>query len=139
MEGITLSVYAYLVKRGGPAGTRDVTRGAGLSSTSVASRHLQKLEASGLIQRNEYGDYLVVGKAAVRGYLWLGNSLVPRLLFYSFFFMGALAAETVFVVGTLIGSGSLPDVAFLYLIAVTAVSMILFLLESFSLHKRTGQ
>ena len=139
LEGITLSVYAYLVKKGGPAGTRDVTRGAGLSSTSVAFRHLQKLEALGLIRRNEYGDYVVMEKAAVRGYLWLGKSLVPRLLFYSFFFMGALAAEVVFVLWTLLIGGSYPDIAFLYLIVVTGISMILFLVESFSLHKRAGQ
>ena len=44
LEGNTLTVYAFIVHTDKPVGTRDVTRGASLSSTSVAHRHLQKLE-----------------------------------------------------------------------------------------------
>jgi hypothetical protein len=129
LEGNTLSVYAYLVKEGKPVGTRDVTRGANLSSTSVAYRHLQKLEALGLIQKNEYDDYTVKAKAAVKGHLWLGRNLVPRSLFYSFFFMGALIAEVSSIVATLVAGGPPPDATFIYLVIITAVAMTLFLIE----------
>jgi DNA-binding transcriptional ArsR family regulator len=93
LEGNTLSVYAYIVHAEKPVGTRDVTRGADLSSPSVAHRHLQKLEATGLIEKNQYGDYILKQKANINGHVWVGKNLVPRLMFYSFFFMGAFAAE----------------------------------------------
>jgi len=93
LDGNTLIVYAYVAREGKPVGTRDVTRGACLSSPSVAHRHLTKLEAIGLLEKNEYGDYMLKQKANVSGYVWVGRTLVPRLLFYSFFFVGALSAE----------------------------------------------
>ena len=86
LEGNTLNVYAYIVHADKPVGTRDVTRGANLSSTSVAHRHLQKLEAFGLIEKNAYGDYILKEKTSINGHLWVGKNLVPRLMFYSFFF-----------------------------------------------------
>ena len=43
LEGNTLSVYACIVRADRPMGIRDVTRGAELSSTSVAHHQLQKL------------------------------------------------------------------------------------------------
>jgi predicted transcriptional regulator len=58
-EGTTLIVYSYVVKEGRPVGPRDVMRGVNLSSPSVAYRHLQKLEALGLVMKNEYGEYVV--------------------------------------------------------------------------------
>lgn len=91
LEGNTLTVYAYVVHAAKPVGTRDVTRGANLSSTSVASRHLQKLEEMGLIEKNEYGDYILKEKTNINGHVWVGRNLVPRLMFYSFFFLGAFA------------------------------------------------
>ena len=86
LEGNTLTVYAYIVHVAKPVGTRDVTRGANLSSTSVAHRHLQKLEESGLIEKNDYGDYILKEKTSINGHVWVGKNLVPRLMFYSFFF-----------------------------------------------------
>jgi predicted transcriptional regulator len=54
LEGNTLTVYAYIIRADRPVGTRDVTRGAELSSTSVAHRHLQKLEDLGLIEKDRW-------------------------------------------------------------------------------------
>jgi DNA-binding IclR family transcriptional regulator len=86
LEGNTLSVYAYIVRAGRPVGTRDVTRGADLSSTSVAHHHLQKLEDMELIEKNSFGNYVLKAKASVDGHVWVGKNLVPRLMFYAFFF-----------------------------------------------------
>ena len=51
LTGNTLIVYTYVVGENRPVGTRDVMRGANLSSPSVAHRHLQKLEAMGLLEK----------------------------------------------------------------------------------------
>ena len=137
LEGNTLNVYAYVVHKGKPVGTRDVTRGANLSSTSVAHRHLQKLEELGLLERNQYGDYVLREKTGVRGYVWVGRSLVPRLLFYSFFFMGAFGAEITSIMFSFLVSGSIPNISFIYLTLMTAIAMTLFLYEGTSLNRKS--
>jgi len=137
LEGNTLNVYAYVVHKGKPVGTRDVTRGANLSSTSVAHRHLQKLEELGLLERNQYGDYVLREKTGVRGYVWLGRNLVPRLLFYSFFFMGAFGAEITSIMFSFLVSGSIPNISFIYLTLMTAIAMTLFLYEGTSLNRKS--
>jgi DNA-binding transcriptional ArsR family regulator len=136
LEGNTLTVYAYVVHANKPVGTRDVTRGADLSSPSVAHRHLQKLEDLGLIERNQYGDYVLKEKTGVSGYVWVGRNLVPRLLFYSFFFMGAFGAEIAILVFGFFVFGLVPDISFIYLTAMTAVAMALFLFEGTSLNRK---
>jgi DNA-binding transcriptional ArsR family regulator len=136
LEGNTLNVYAYVVHKGEPVGTRDVTRGANLSSPSVAHRHLQKLEELGLIERNKYGNYTLKEKTSVSGYVWVGRNLVPRLLFYSFFFMGAFAAEVTILVFSFLGFGLVPDASFVYLIIMTAIAMFIFLFEGTSLNRK---
>ncbi|MCL2358473.1 MAG: hypothetical protein LBH74_00425 [Nitrososphaerota archaeon] len=136
LEGNTLSVYVYIVQADRPVGTRDVTRGAELSSTSVAHRHLQKLENLGLIEKNSYGDYILKEKATIKGHVWVGKNLVPRLMFYSFFFLGAFAAEVSIILLSFLIKDLVIDVSFLFLTGITAVAMVLFLLEGLSLHSK---
>ena len=137
LEGNTLNVYAYIVHANKPVGTRDVTRGASLSSTSVAHRHLQKLEELGLIEKIVYGDYILKEKTNISGHVWVGRNLVPRLMFYSFFFMGAFSAEiAIILLGYLAGSVVI-ETSFLFLTGMTAVAMVLFLAEGISLRRKT--
>ena len=136
LEGNTLNVYAYVVHVGKPVGTRDVTRGANLSSPSVAHRHLQKLEDLGLLERNQYGNYVLKEKTGVSGYVWVGRNLVPRLLFYSFFFMGAFGAELTILLLGFFGFGLVPDISFIYLTIMTAIAMSIFLFEGTSLNRQ---
>jgi hypothetical protein len=136
LEGNTLNVYAYVVHVGKPVGTRDVTRGANLSSPSVAHRHLQKLEDLGLIERNQYGNYTLKEKTGVSGYIWVGKTLVPRLLFYSFFFMGAFASEVAILLFGSFGFGLVPDISFVYLTVMTAIAMSIFLFEGTTLNRK---
>ena len=136
LEGNTLNVYAYVVHVGKPVGTRDVTRGANLSSPSVAHRHLQKLEDLGLLERNQYGNYILKEKTGVSGYVWVGRTLVPRLLFYSFFFMGAFGAELAILLLGFFGFGLVPDISFIYLTIMTAIAMSIFLFEGTSLNRQ---
>jgi DNA-binding Lrp family transcriptional regulator len=104
LEGITLKVYLYVVKKNAPVGTREVTRGLNLSSPSVAYRHLEKLEDLGLLQKNEFGEYIVKRKANVHGYTWIGKHLMPKMLLYKVFFL-LLILVTVFAMAVFIVEG----------------------------------
>ena len=137
IEGNTLNVYAYVVKEGKPVGPRDVMRGANLSSPSVAYRQLQKLENFGLVERNQYGEYVVKERVSISGHLWIGRNLVPRLVFYSFFFMGILGAEIAIIAIQVFFYGQSLDLEILYLIAITVTAMALFLGEGILLLKKT--
>ncbi len=137
LEGNTLAVYAYVVHADKPVGTRDVTRGADLSSPSVAHRHLQKLESMGLIEKTSYGDYILKEKASINGHVWVGKNLVPRLMFYSFFFVGAFAAELSIILLSLIIKGLVVELSFFFLTGMTALAMIMFFVEGTSLFKKT--
>ena len=95
-----------------PVGTREVTRGANLSSSSVAHRHLQKLESFGLLEKNQYGDYVLKGKANVSGHIWVGNNLVQCFMLFSFFFIGALGAEIVTILLYYIINNSIIETSF---------------------------
>ena len=136
IEGNTLTVYAYIVHANKPVGTRDVTRGANLSSTSVAHRHLQKLEDLGLIEKNQYGDYILKEKANINGHVWVGKNLVPRLMFYSFFFIGAFAAEVSIILLSLVIKDLAVQSSFFFLTGMTAVAMVLFLVEGLALYRK---
>ena len=136
LEGTTFNVYSFVLKESKPVGPRDVMRGANLSSPSVAYRHLQKLEDLGLIEKNEKGRYVIKEKAKISGYLWVGKTLVPRLLFYSLFFTGLLATEVVSIVIRYFMYGLAPDMLFLYLTLITAIALALFLIEGLSLRKK---
>ena len=136
LEGNTLSVYAFIVHATKPVGTREVTRGAQLSSTSVAHRHLQKLEEIGLIEKNNYGDYILKEKANINGHVWVGKNLVPRLMFYSFFFMGAFAAEVSIILLSLIIKDLVVEISFFFLTGMTAVAMVMFFVEGLALYRK---
>ena len=136
LEGNTLTVYAFIVHAAKPVGTRDVTRGASLSSTSVAFRHLQKLEDMGLIEKNSYGDYILKEKANINGHVWVGKNLVPRLMFYSFFFLGAFSAEIAIMMLMFLIKGAVLQVSFFFLTGLTGVAMFLFLIEGLLLFRK---
>lgn len=135
LEGTTLKVYLYVVKENEPVGPRDVMREVNLSSPSVAYRHLQKLENLGLLEKNAYGQYIVKEKASIKGHLWIGRNLVPRLIFYSFFFIGILSVEITIIAIRFYVKEPL-QTEFIFLTFITAVAMVLFLFEGIILHLR---
>ena len=111
-------------------------KAAGLSSPSVAYRHLQKLEDLGLIEKNSYGDFILKEKTSINGHVWIGRNLVPRLMFYSFFFMGALGAELSVILLSFLIKSIVIQVSFFFLTSLTAVAMILFLIEGILLYRK---
>jgi hypothetical protein len=136
LAGNTLSVYAYVVRENRPVGTREVMRGANLSSPSVAHRHLQKLELLGLLEKNRSGNYILKEKTSVSGHVWVGKNLVPRLMFYSFFFIGAFGAEIAIIVLSYLIADLVIETSFLFLIGMTAVAMVLFFIEGALLRRK---
>lgn len=136
LAGNTLSVYAYVVKENRPVGTRDVMRGANLSSPSVAHRHLQKLESIGLLEKNKFGDYILKEKTSINGHVWVGKNLVPRLMFYSFFFIGAFGAEIGIIFLSYIIRDLTLETSFLFLTGLTAAIIIILFIEGFVLRKK---
>jgi hypothetical protein len=135
LDGNALSVYTYIVHADGPVGPRDVTRGTGLSSTSVAHYHLQKLENLNLIEKNSYGQYTLKKKASIDGHVWVGKNLMPNLMFYSLFFIGAFAAE-IGIMGFWTIKSLVIETSFWFLTGITLVAMILFIKEGLVLHRK---
>jgi hypothetical protein len=139
LEGTTFAVYSYVVKEGRPVGTRDVMRGANLSSPSVAYRHLQKLEVLGLLQKNEYGEYFVKKRVNMRDYVWVGRRLVSKMMLYAAGFAAVLATWIIILAIHFEVETYKFKVFFALLIAVTAAAMCLFLYEAWMQRRRTAK
>ena len=137
-QNTTFKTYVYLVKAGKPVGTRDVMRGANLSSPSVAFRNLQKLVDSGLAAQNEYGDYYVKQKVGLSGYFWMGKRLVPRFILFGLIFLGALIAEIIILVPHLLARASV-ERSFWLLTVVTVASAVIFLYEGRRFRNRAAK
>jgi hypothetical protein len=137
LEGTTLRVYAYVIKENKRVGPREVMRGANLSSPSVAYWHLQKLEALGLLQKDEYGEYVAKEKANISGHLWIGRNIVPRLMFYSLFFMGIVVIEFIIIGVQFFAYGQMPGISLIYLLTTNVIAMVLFLAEGLLLRRKT--
>jgi hypothetical protein len=137
LEGITLSVYLYVVRKGKPVGPRDAMKGANLSSPSVAYRHLQKLEDLGYLQKNNYGEYITKDKARVRGYIWVGRRMMSKMLVYSLIFMSILIVELVVLAVHYSVENYTFKVFFLLLTLITGFAMGVFIAEGLLQHRRT--
>jgi len=88
VRGNTLKVYLYILKYGS-CELRDVQRGVGLSTPSLASYHLGKLSEAGYVRQDEHGRYCVVGDASIKildGYSKIGPAIVPQLFFFTVLF-----------------------------------------------------
>jgi hypothetical protein len=131
LEGITLNVYLYATKKGKPVGPRDVMKGVSLSSPSVAYRHLQKLEDSGYLQKNEYGEYTVRSKARISGHVWLGHRLFPKMWLYALIFLAILVIELfVLLIHFRVETNEF-KVFFLLLTVITGLAFAVFAIEGY--------
>jgi hypothetical protein len=135
LNATTFQTYVYLVKIGKPIGPRDLMRGADLSSPSVAYRNLQKLMDLGLVVKDEYGNYVVKEKTGMKGYVWIGKTLMPSFAIFGFIFVGILIAEIAVLIPHLL-FGSPVEESFWLLTVVTVVSALIFGVEAFRFRKR---
>lgn len=136
LQGVTLKVYLYVVKKKGLAGPRDVMRGVGLSSPSVAYRHLQKLENMGLLTKNELGNYTSKEKVPIRGYVWIGRTLVPNPMVYSLVFLAILITELIVLAIHFSVETEQFKIFFLLLTSITIAALVLFLIEGLRMLKK---
>jgi hypothetical protein len=88
IRGNALKIYLYLLKHGASE-LRDIQRGIGLSTASLASYHLGKLVEGGFVKQDDYGRYLIAKDSPEKildGYSRIGPAVVPQLFFFSLFF-----------------------------------------------------
>jgi len=136
LEGLTLTVYLYTVKKGKPVGPRDVMKSAQLSSPSVAYRHLQKLEDLGYLQKNEYGEYSLKRKADIQGMLWVGSNLLSKMWLYASVFFAILIVEIVILLLHFSVETNEFKVFFLLLTFITGLALAVFAAEGFLQSRR---
>jgi hypothetical protein len=130
VRGNALKIYLYLLRHG-PSELRDIQRGVGLSSASLASYHLGKLSDSGFVTQDEHGRYLAVKEASDRvleGYARMGPAIVPQLFFFALLFTILVAF---FSFEALYSSGFI-----VYLVVVCAVMVVVFWYETLRLWRR---
>jgi len=127
--------YVYIVKAGKPIGPRDLMRGANLSSPSVAYRNLQRLNELGLVDKDDYGNYIVKKKVGLKGYVWVGKTLLPRFAIFGFIFVGVLIAEIAVLIPHLMLNSPIEE-SFWLLTVVTVVAATIFLFEGLRYRKK---
>ena len=127
--------YVYLVKAGKPVGPREVMRGANLTSPSVAYRNLQKLIDLGLVLKDEYGNYVAKEKVGLKGYVWLGKTLIPRFVLFGFIFLGILITEVAILLPHLFFRASIEG-SFWLLTIITITAAAIFLIEGARFRKQ---
>jgi len=135
LNSTLFKTYVFLVKTGKPVGPRDLMRGADLSSPSVAYRNLQRLIALGLVAKDEYGNYIVKRKVGMRGYVWVGKTLIPSFAVYGLIFIGVLIAEIAVLIPHML-KGSAIEESFWLLTVITVVSAAVFLVEAWRFRKK---
>lgn len=136
LEGLTLTIYLYVASKGKPVGPREVTKGAKLSSPSVAYRHLQKLEDDGYLSKNEYGEYTIKKKAPIKGKVWLGRHLLPKMWLYGLAFLAILAVELlIFFIHFSVETYEF-KVFFLLLMSITGFATAVFGVEGYLQNRR---
>lgn len=97
LRGKTLQVYWYLLKAGSDRsfGVREVQRGLGFKSPSVALHHLEKLRELGLLSKTSTGEYMVAREVKVgflKFFMRVGRFRFPRCLLYAVFTTTLLVA-----------------------------------------------
>ncbi|MFX1416278.1 MAG: hypothetical protein ACFFC0_05675 [Promethearchaeota archaeon] len=89
LRGNTLRVYWYMLTQNRPVGVREVQRSIGMSSPSVASHHLSKLESLELVEKlsdNTYEVGRVVKVGVLRNFMAFRGRFLPRYMFVAIFF-----------------------------------------------------
>jgi DNA-binding transcriptional ArsR family regulator len=92
---IALRIYVTLLESSEPLGVRDIARVLDLPVSTV-HYHLKKLEDLGVVKPAGLG-YTVANPLKLEDYIILGRRLVPKLIVYSFFFLGIAIGELLLI------------------------------------------
>ena len=110
------------------------------SSTSHTAIYLwyflRKLKNQGLIQKDEAGEYIVKEKTGISGHIWIGRNLVPRLIFYSLFFLGIIIFEVVILLVQFFSADLIISFPLVYLLITNIIAFVLFFGEGLLLQKK---
>ncbi|KON34601.1 hypothetical protein AC477_00245 [miscellaneous Crenarchaeota group-1 archaeon SG8-32-1] len=128
LNATAMRTYIFLIKTGKPVGPREVMRGAKLTSPSVAYRNLQKLIDMNLVQKDNFSNYIIKEKIAIKGYIWIGKNLIPQFIIFGLIFLAALIIEVGILVPHLLAKTSIEG-SFWLLTIVTIISAGMFLTE----------
>lgn len=88
IKGNTLRVYLYVLQHG-PCELKDVQSSLQFSTASLASYHLKRLIEAGYATQDGYGRYVATKdttRQLLDGYVKVGASVVPQLLFLAVLF-----------------------------------------------------
>jgi hypothetical protein len=121
-RGTTLEVYRFLLKSNRSIGVREVQRTLHLSTPSLATYHLLKLEETGLV-RKEKSEFIVC-KVILEDCIRFRRFLIPRYLFYSVFAALALIIELTFFRPSVITS------QYFFFVMITGVCVLIFCFET---------
>lgn len=124
-----LRIYVYLLESREPRSVRDIASALDMPVSSV-HYHLKKLVSAGIVEKTPHG-FKVVGKINIEGFIFIRNKLIPRLVLYSFFFIGLVIGELI----TIILEQSI-DFDKVLLLLASSISAILFLYEGLRLKSR---
>ena len=130
VRGNALKIYLYLLRHGSSE-LRDIQRGVGLSSASLASYHLGKLTEAGFVVQDERGRYSAVKESSDRvleGYSRIGPAIVPQLFFFAVLFTVLVAF---FSFEALSASGFT-----VYIVAICTAMVLVFWYETVRLWRR---
>lgn len=89
LRGNTLRVYWYMLSKNSSVGVREVQRAIGMSSPSVASHHLVKLESLELVEKNPDNTYelkKLVKVGVLQNFIAFRGVMLPRYSFVAVFF-----------------------------------------------------
>lgn len=106
LRGNTLRVYWYMLSQDSSVGVREVQRAIGMSSPSVASHHLTKLESLELIEKNPDNSYQLkklVKVGVLQNFIAFRGVLLPRYSFVAVFFTVYTLVYFVLTFGTPLG------------------------------------
>lgn len=95
LRGLTLKVYKFVLRSGGPVGIREVQRALGLSSPTLALYHMNKLEEAGLIKKESNG--YIADRVVLENLIRFRRILIPRNFFYMIFLITSLIMLAVFL------------------------------------------
>ena len=104
LRGKTLKVYLFLLKQAKPVGIREVQRELGFSSPSIAFHHMEKLVRLGIVEQDNYSNYLITKKVdpgILQAFVSVGRFTLPRLSFYAAFFTTVTLAYILLNLGSL--------------------------------------
>ncbi|MBD3159751.1 MAG: hypothetical protein GF309_13295 [Candidatus Lokiarchaeota archaeon] len=96
----TWRVLVWMLASGEPVGARELSRALNLSSHSVGLYHLNKLIDYEIVEKNNYGDYVVRDDADLGfldNFMFIGFRVIPRVLLFAVMITTLLFIYLVFV------------------------------------------